>query len=219
MTQKIKIPYFQIFLILAVILLGLWNIKSCEATKTLASELRSVSQYKDTVKYYESRQGELIAYNNTLELSLNNLEHTNAKLKKELHDLRIIKPKTVTKVVTKVEIKEIEVPYEVALPCDSFTVPFNFDDEWLKIHGFSKHTGIQFDSIYLRNDLTIAVGEKDNGFFKRNESVVSVNSQNPYYNIESLESYTFKLKEPFYDKWWFKTSIFVSGFVLGTTLK
>jgi hypothetical protein len=178
-----------------------------------------LNSYQDTVKFYKSKNNELLAYNNTIEMSLDNLSLINRKLKEELENMKIVKPKVVTKIVTKVEVKEIPVYYETPLPCDSFKKFFKYEDSpWLTIQGLSTEKGLTFNNISLYNDLTVAVGEKKRGFLRRNEYITSIKSNNPYFNIESIESYNFKPKEPFYDKWWFKASIFTTGFILGTKM-
>jgi hypothetical protein len=209
----------NVILVLALIVLGLFCIKSCNRNKTLIEEASLIMNYQDTVLFYKSKNGDLISYNKALEISSENLKVINKELYDELEDLKMRKPKVVTKIVTEVEIREIPVPYEVQLPCDSFNVPFSFNDTWVAIGGRSKHTGLFFDSIVLTNDMTIAVGEKDNGLFKRNEYIVAVKSDNPYFNTKSLKSYTFKPKEPFYNQWWFKASIFTTGFAAGVLVK
>jgi hypothetical protein len=208
-----------ILLVLALIVLGLFSIKSCNQNRKLVQDFENALNYKDTVMYYKSKNGDLVAYNSTLSIQLSNFAKVNSDLEKEIRDLKIKKPQVVTKTVTKVEIKEVLIPYEVKLPCDSFSVPINFNDGWIAIGGRSTDTGIRFDSIVLRNDMIIAVGEKDNGLFKRNESIVAIKSDNPYFKTESLQNYTFKPKEPFYDKWWFKASVFTAGVIVRSSLK
>jgi hypothetical protein len=219
MKQPSNARLLNVLLVLALIVLGLFSIKSCNKNKTLAAEAAAMLNYKDTVMYYKSKTGDLIAYNHSLVVSHSNLKVTNKLLAKELEELKMKKPVTVTSVLTEVVVNEVMIPYEVKLPCDSFDVALKYTDPWLSINGRSKHTGITLDSIRLVNDMLIAVGEKNNGFFRRNEHIVAVKSENPYFNITSLQSYTFKPKEPFYDRWWFKASIFTAGFVVGTQIK
>lgn len=219
MKEQSNTQLFNALLVLAVILLGLFCIKGCNANRKLIQEAEAMLNYKDTVMFYKSKNGDLVTYNSTLSISLSNLSRLNEELAKEIADLKLRKPQTVTKTVTKVEIKEVLIPYEVKLPCDSFNVAFAFRDPWISINGRSQHTGISLDSIKLVNDMTIAVGEKKNGLFKRNETVVAVTSSNPYFHTTSLRHYQFKPKEPFYDKWWFKASAFGTGFLFGTLVR
>lgn len=209
---------FNIVLILALILLGFFTIESCDKNKKLAEDFENALNYIDTVMFYKSANNGLIAYNNTLNIQLSSLSKINKELSNELKEMKIKKPQTVTKTITKVEVKEVHIPYEVKLPCDTFEVPIKFNDGWIAIGGISNNNGISLDSIVLTNDVTIAIGEKDNGFFKRNESIVAIKSDNPYFNTTSIQSYIFQPKEPFYDKLWFKGSIFVTGFLLGSRL-
>jgi hypothetical protein len=219
MKGRINSKIFNVILILALVVLGFFNIKSCNKNKSLSDKIRTAVDYKDTVMFYKSKSDKLISYNKAIEISLENLKLANKNLKAELEDLKIKKPKTITKIKTEVEIKEILIPYNVELPCDTFNVPFSYKEDWFFVSGKSMLTGITIDSLNLVNDMLIVVGEKDNGLFKRNDYIVAVKSENPYFKITSIKNYTLKPKEPFYDKVWFKTSMFVTGFILGNRIK
>jgi hypothetical protein len=219
MKKVIKNKLFNLILILVIILLGFFSIKSCQEKRTLLSQIDAVSTYKDTVKYYKSKSDQLIAYNNSVTVSLENLKHVNKELHEEIENLKLKKPKTVTKIQTEVEVKEIMIPYEVKIPCDTFHIPFTHTDKWFTITGFSSNTSLTINSLNLLNDMTIAVGEKKKGLFKPNEYVVAVKSNNPYFKTTSIENYTLKAKKPFYDKAWFKATLFFTGVVLGNRLK
>jgi hypothetical protein len=215
-NKRDKVVHF-VFLILLIVLLWI-TFKSCNENKNLIKDLTTVSSYKDTVMFYKSKNNELISYNKSLELDYKNLKHTNSELDKLIKDLKIKKPESVTEIKTVVEIKEVSVPFIVELPCDTFTRSFEHTEEWLSINGSLDNAGIYFDSIKLTNDLTIVTGEKNNGMFKRNELIVAVKSNNPYFQTQSLKNYNFKPETPFYDKLWFKALIFIGGLSTGVMI-
>ena len=168
--------------------------------------------------FYKSKSGELIAYNKSLNVSYRNLKKANDSLFKEIEDLKIKKPTTITIVKTEIVIKEITIPYLVELPCDSFSIPFNFNDSWVSIDGNSSNSGLRFDSIKLTNDMLIVSGLKRNGWFKPSETIVSVKSENPYVNVTGLQNYTIKENAPFYNKLWFKALLFTGGVATGVII-
>lgn len=207
-----------IFLVLILLVLGLFLGRSCTHSKPSNNSITDILNYKDTVMYYKSKAGELIAYNNSLTVSYKDLKKVNDSLFKEIEELKIKKPKTITKIKTETVIKEIFIPYNVEIPCDSFSVPFDFNDNWITIKGNSSDQGITFDSIKLTNDLLIVSGIKKDGLFKRSELIVSVKSQNPYINVTGLQNYNIKKETPFYNKLWFKAVIFTGGVATGVLI-
>lgn len=204
--------------LLIIGLLILFNINNCSNNKTLNQQIKYFSEYEDSVKYYKSKTGDLIAYNNTLEINYKNLKKVNLELSNLLEDLKIKKAKTITKIETIVEIQKIEVPFSIQLPCDTFLMSFEHKEDWLSINGKISNENLYFDSIKLKNDLTVITGTKKNGLFKRNESIVAVKSENPYFQTTSLRNYNIKQEPAFYDKAWFKGLIFIGGLSTGILL-
>lgn len=207
-----------IFLVLISLILGLFLGGIFKKQKTSNNSLVDVINYKDTVMYYKSKSGKLIAYNKSLTLSYKDLKRANDSLFKEIEDLKIKKPTTITVVKTEIVVKEITIPYLVELPCDSFSIPFNFNDSWVSIDGNSSNSGLRFDSIKLTNDMLIVSGLKRNGWFKPSETIVSVKSENPYVNVTGLQNYTIKENSPFYNKLWFKALLFTGGVATGVII-
>jgi len=206
-----------IFLLLALIVLGFFLDRAVKR-KQNNYHISEILNYKDTVMFYKSKSGELVAYNKSLNVSYKNLKQANDSLVKQIKDLKIKKPTNITTVKTEVVIKEIYVPYTVELPCDSFSIPFNFNDNWISIDGNSSNSGLGIDSIKLTNDMLIVTGVKRNGLFKPSETIVAVKSENPYFNISSLQNYTIKENPPFYNKLWFKLLVFTGGVATGIVI-
>jgi hypothetical protein len=206
-----------VILILALILLGFF-LGTTRKKKQNNHSISEIINYKDTVMFYKSKSGELIAYNKSLNVSYRNLKKANDSLFKEIEDLKIKKPTTITIVKTEIVVKEITIPYLVELPCDSFSIPFNFNDSWVSIDGNSSNSGLRFDSIKLTNDMLIVSGLKRNGWFKPSETIVSVKSENPYVNVTGLQNYTIKENAPFYNKLWFKALLFTGGVATGVII-
>lgn len=205
-------------LIVVVILLLLFNFNTCRSNNKKVGTIENLIAYKDSAKTYKSRSNNLVYYNNTLETSLEALKIAKDSLVELVDDLKLKKPKTITKVVTETEYVNIFISHTDTLPCDTFEIDFEYKDPWLSLNGVSNNKGLIFESIKTIGDLSIITGEKKNGFFKRNESVVSVVSGNPYLKVKNLSHYEIKPKIPFYDKWWFKFAIFGGGVLVGTQL-
>jgi hypothetical protein len=203
-----------IILLLALMVLGFFLGKTGKKRQN-NYQISEILNYKDTVMFYKSKSGELIAYNKSLNVSYNNLKKANDSLVRQIEDLKIKKPTNITTVKTEVVVKEVYIPYNTELPCDSFSIPFNFNDNWISIDGNSSNHGLRFDSIKLTNDMLIVSGVKRNGLFKPSETIVAVKSSNPYFNLIGLQNYTIVEEKRFYNKLWFKGLIFTGGVFTG----
>ena len=207
-------------IILTVGLLALLalNIRTCNSNRQFSNSVGNIINYEDSAKVYKSKLGKAVYYNQSLEVTEKELRMAKDSLIKELKDLRIKKPKTITKIVTEIVFKDVLVYYTDTLPCDTFNIPFTHVDDWITINGYSHNKGLDFKNISITNDLLIVTGEKKNGLFKRNEQVVTVTSKNPYLEVKNITNYAIKPKVPFYDKWWFKAALFGGGVIVGTRL-
>ena len=203
---------------LVLLVLLFFTISTCRSNQDTYVSIGNLLQYKDSAKVYKSKSDKLVYYNETLEVSEKELKIAKDSLMKVIDDIRIKKPKTITKIVTEIVYKDVPVYYTDTLPCDTFNVPFNYVDNWITINGKSHNKGLDFENINITNDLLIVTGKKNNGIFKRNTQVVSVVSNNPYLKVSNLSNYSIKATTPFYDKWWFKAGLLGTGILIGTRL-
>ena len=209
---------FNILLSIGLLLLLIFNIQTCNSNKKSYTSIQNLLEYKDSAKIYKSKSDKLVYYNEVLEVSEKELRIAKDSLMKVIDDIKIKKPKTITKIVTEIVYKDVPVYYTDTLPCDTFNIPFTHVDDWIAINGRSHNKGLDFKNISITNDLLIVTGEKKNGIFKRNQPVVTVTSNNPYLDVKNITNYEIKPKVPFYDKWWFKGALVGTGILIGTRL-
>ena len=209
---------FNILLSVGLLLLLVFNIQTCNSNKKSYTSIQNLLEYKDSAKIYKSKSDKLVYYNEVLEVSEKELRIAKDSLMKVIDDIKIKKPKTITKIVTEIVYKDVPVYYTDTLPCDTFNIPFTHVDDWIAINGRSHNKGLDFKNISITNDLLIVTGEKKNGIFKRNQPVVTVTSNNPYLDVRNITNYEIKPKVPFYDKWWFKGALVGTGILIGTRL-
>lgn len=209
----------SIFLgILLVTVLGVTH-KQCQKNKGLVDDIKALKDYEREAKYYKDENGKVIAYNNTLEVSLEALETERADLIQRIEDLKMRKPEIIVVTNTVTEVDSIRIPFETKLPCDSFDVAFLHQDSiWIKIQGRVDNNGIYIDDVQMENEILWVLGEKKNGFFRRNEPVVSIDMSNPYVKVTTIEPLIIKQKPAFYDRLWFKGLIFVGGVATGVAV-
>lgn len=108
-----------------------------------------------------------------------------------------------TKIITHISRDSIFVPFVVT---DTIEVNvlndrrFAFTDKYFGIFGTSKPNGILFDSVYFNNGLSLTIGNKSRGFFKRSEPIVQVTYDNPYSSTNSMQNVVIKNDIKWYDK-------------------
>jgi len=212
--MKRNVIQYTGYLLSAILVLAL--ISMCQNKNSFLKEVEAIKSYKDTVMYYKSLSGKSVAYNEALNVSYEALAHEKRELVKEIEDLRIKKPSVATKIIQEVKIDTLYIPFDTVIPCPEFKMNFTYDDSWLGIDGVVVNNGVSFDNIKLRNDMMIVVGTKKNGLFKKSDYIVAVNSDNPYFQIAGLQSYTFKTSPKWYNTWWFKLVLVGGAFGLGT---
>ena len=165
-----------------------------------------------------SQKEELIEYNKKHEKLL--LEHTNLQ---KLHSQ--------IKTTTETKIRNIMASYKLpanihdtvfktittagdTLDCIPVGTKFSKAEKWYSVGGEMLKTGIKFDSLSFRNELTISIGKKRKnglaGYFQKKENTVQLFNENPYTNTLTMSNITFKEASP---KWYqTKAAYFFGGF-------
>ena len=87
---------------------------------------------------------------------------------------------------------------------------FAFNDKWLSVGGLVQNNTVRLDSIKVYNEFDVQLGKAKDGLLKR-KNVVTIQSNNPHTDINSVRSYTFPDKK----KWYQSGAI---SFVLGAGL-
>jgi hypothetical protein len=194
-----KIKQLSAFIIVVLMLLSVGYLSTCRAPK------RTVI-YDPSAKYYKSKAGEIIAYNRSLELSVRDLKRERADLMAEVDNMRIRKPQTITRTVTRTEYDTIWMTYETEIPCDTFDVNFMYEDDWIEIIGWANQDGVMIESIYIPDTITLVVGQH------KRETIIAVKHANPNVTVAEVENYIIKRKR-------FAWKEFTGGFVLGFLFK
>jgi cell division protein FtsB len=211
--------WLTLFLVAVVLFISL-TIRQCRENHVLLEQVKDLADYKSEAKYYKDKNGEIIAYNKSLETSVEALNIQRAELMQELKDMRIKKPQVITSIVSETLIDSVVIPFETRLPCDSqFVQPFSHNDTWFTINGSVTNTHLNIDNIFIQDSLLIVVGEKKNGLFKRNEIIVAVKHSNPHVTTTDIENYIIKPKTRFWQKGWFYGVVFGTGVATGVLIR
>jgi hypothetical protein len=96
---------------------------------------------------------------------------------------------------------------------------FSKKDEWYGIKGKVLSNGIFFDSIKFYNKSKVIVGTESQGWFKKPIPIVSIENENPYTSVTSMQNIQVEDRRRFYDKkgFWFGTGV-VIGFAIPTII-
>jgi hypothetical protein len=190
---------------LAGLLLVLSMLISVGLMRTCSAPKRTVI-YDPSAKFYKSKAGELVAYNSSLEIQLKDLKKERADLMDEVKNMRIRKPQTITRTVTKTEYDTLWMTFETEIPCEDFTSEIVYMDKWIEIYGFVNQDGVMIESIYIPDTVTLVVGQH------KRETIIAVKHANPNVTVAEIENYVIKRKR-------FEWKEFAGGFVLGFLTK
>jgi hypothetical protein len=189
------IKQLSAFIIIVLMLISVGFMRQCSAPK------RTVI-YDPSAKYYKSKAGEIIAYNKSLEIQLKDLKRERADLMDEVKNMRIKKPQTITRTVTRTEYDTLWMTFETEIPCEDFTSEIVYLDKWIEIYGFVNQDGVMIESIYIPDTVTLVVGQH------KRETIIAVKHANPNVTVAEVENYVIKRKR-------FAWKEFAGGFVLG----
>jgi hypothetical protein len=183
------------FIIIVLMLISVGFMRTCSAAK------RTVI-YDPSAKYYKSKAGEIIAFNKSLEIQLKDLKRERADLMAEVKNMRIKRPQTITRTVTRTEYDTLWMTFETEIPCEEFTSEIVYLDKWIEIYGFVNQDGVMIESIYIPDTVTLVVGQH------KRETIIAVKHANPNVTVAEVENYVIKRKR-------FAWKEFAGGFVLG----
>jgi len=193
--------------------------KQCNDKNIFRNEVESYVDYSDTVKFYKALNGDVIAYNESLEISEKTLMTMNDSLSKAIKNIKMKDPGVIIQIKEKIVIKEVEVRFTDSIPCFPFYKPFGLEHEFYSLSGSVTNTMFKLDSIQIPNIQSIVLGTKKNGLFKKNDHIVTIQNSNPYVNTGPITSYTIKKKKKWFESAPFQIGLgFVAGVITTKTL-
>lgn len=202
--MKLNLKDILFAAIVGVLLLFL--VDGCDAKRKLERQSLEILNYEDSVSFYKSKTGDLIAYNTALKVS--SAEQIKG-LEKELKELKLKEPEVVIRYKSKTMIDSIAIPIEI--PCEDFTKEIDVDSAHYKIAINLTNESLLFKSILIPNEQSIFVAKKKERWWKASEYSVVVKNSNPYMQSLGLQSYTIKPNDKFYEKKWFWTALGAAG--------
>lgn len=195
-TPQITIPSIKLsWLHLVLVVVCIFWFRSCSQKTSIENDLVNYDKViNDTISYYETKNGDVIATklalegsNKSLQLLVSSLNDSTQQLKKLLSKFKRVTSASQTK--TNTVIDSIQVPY--IIEDVDFNMPFNLNDKYYAINGRSTNKGLFIDELSIPNTQSIVVGNRKQGFL-RTEYRIEVQNSNPYIKTTDIDSYTLK---------------------------
>lgn len=208
--------YGTYFLLMGLLVFGVSTLlTTCNDYDKLTEQVKLKDQ---EFKKFKDEKGRTIA---TQEQRILELNKENMKLVETINKFKSISSQVRLETIT--EYKEVKVPYnvEVVKYLDTWTndlyikLPLTCElkDSFLYLIGSVGADGLEIDTLRIPNEFTITTGKKKNGFFKKDEYIIEVVSNNPHTDISKLNNTQFKPKTPFFKRWYVG---FGFGFILSS---
>jgi hypothetical protein len=205
--ERIKSMLMVVLLIVAILLV--WD--SCEKSARLSAFHEQVSKFTLSEQKFITtidEQGNQIAEQEQVILSQEDaIKHNLLEIDRMKHI------KSQVRVVTKTKIDSILVPYTDTLvvenPCDFQSRNFSLVNPNYSIIGKTKIDGILIDSLSFDNSMSITIGDKRNGWFKKSTPIIKVDYDNPFVSTKSLNNVIIENPPKWYQKrgTWFGVGI------------
>lgn len=201
------------YLILIVACIVFFTWRECSNQKRFDNLVDEIANYSDSAKYFKGKNGELIAYNNTLKVQnedqLRSIVSTNEQIREEIKKFKSVRE--VTTIKEKVFIHDtVELPANV-IPCDFKPFTIRKDNKNYTFKGILSQKDFVIDSLYIPNDINIIVGKRKVGFLKY-EDQFTVSNSNPYITTTNLKNISVKTEKKWFEKGWV---LFTGGAIVG----
>ena len=210
--NKLRIYNLSLVVLIVAIIFLVWD--GCSKNAQLSAFKKQVSKFKTKEQVFVqkiTKDKKIIAEQSQFILSQKDALSEDLLI---LNDFKKVDAQV--KVITQTQYDSIYVPYIITQTDTIYKYKsFGFKDEYFGIYGVAKQDGILFDSVYFKNDLTLTIGNKSNGFFRKSEPIVQVKYENPYTTTTSMNNVIIKNDLKWYDKkrTWFVLGAGVASFV------
>lgn len=170
------------------------SISTCNKYKfNLEQQQSLIMASQDSIKYFKSKNGENVAQISLLEGDKENLLLVIGKSNKRL--AKLIKDGASSGTVYEQSIK-YDTINTIKLDTINGKIAFNdsVQNKWLSFNISLKNDSLS-KSFELRDSVSVAFKQINQGFFKAKKSVVEVTNSNPYVKVTGLKSFTIPNKK------------------------
>ena len=193
--MKNKLYIFCSIVVIAI-LIWLLNAISNNFDK-VQNDLNAITKERD-------KNGALIVTQNQQILSMKDA----MKVLKETKNVSKVSQQTQMGTKTIIVEKKIPVYFETIKYIDSASMDtmdflelpytFEYNDSWNSLEVTIDALDITLDTMSMRNNFTVTIGEKSNGWLREPTPIVEIKSDNPYTDVTSVKNVTIKKKNYFW---------------------
>ena len=178
-------------------------------TLTLKAEITS---FKKQVKKFKFEQTEFVMEINEQGFVISEQEQVIFS-QKDAIDLQLLEIDRLKKVNSQVNVVTQTLIDSVFIPFNNDSVKnFTLTDKWYGLGGLVKSEGVMLDSIYFNNELSITIGYKKEGLFKKPSPIVEIKNKNPHSRTISMQNIVIENPTKWYEK---KTFLIGVGLLVG----
>jgi len=187
-----------IFFSIVVIAILIWLLNGISNNfDKVQNDLNAITKERD-------KNGALIVTQNQQILSMADA----MKVLKKTKNVSKVSQQTQMGTKTSIVEKKIPVYFETIRYVDSATMDtmdymklpytFEYNDTWNNLQVTIDALDITLDTMSMKNNFTITIGEKSNGWLKESTPIVEIKSDNPYTDVTSVKNVTIKKKNYFW---------------------
>jgi len=210
------IPYIVIAALL-VIMFFMTKCQNASQTKLLAS----IEEYKTDAKTYIDKVGDLVSYNQVLEVNSKEQLSVICAKDKQLADLLkdFKKVESATKINYEIRLVHDTIRFTDSIPCEFVQKYITDSNKWYNFSAYVAPSFFMIDTLRFYNEQSLVIGTKKMGFLKKPERRAEIKNSSPYVIVTNISSAVITEKPKWYQTTLFKFAAgFVTGFIINSRI-
>ena len=212
--MKIKVILNRLIIISLIVTCVALFFRSCQSEHQYSSDIEDLLNEKQGIEKLVDEQGRESAY---LRATILTKDKAIQKQLKEIKQLKTLDTKISIVNHTQIDTLILEL-HDTTIVTLNDTIRyqrFTHSEKWLELAGKVEKKQLIIDSLKIKNQYTIEVGDEKVGLFKK-EKRVYVRNENPYTSTDDLKFFILEDKRKWYQKdaWKIIGTMVVTTFIL-----
>lgn len=212
--MKIKVIANRLVILSLVVICVALFFRSCISEHQYSSDIEDLLHEKEGIEKLIDEQGRESAY---LKATILTKDKAIQKQLKEIEQLKTLETKIKIVNHTQIDTLVLEL-HDTTIVTSNDTIKyqkFNHSEKWFELVGKVEKKQLIIDSLKIKNEYTIEVGDAKVGFLKK-EKRVYVRNENPYTSTDQLKFFILEDKKKWYQKdaWKIIGTMVITTFVL-----
>lgn len=196
--MNIKVIVNRLVILSLVVICFALFFRSCESQKQYSSDISDLLHEKKGVEKLIDEQGRESAY---LKATILTKDKSIQNQLKEIYQLKTLDAKIKIINHTRIDTLVLEL-HDTTIITSNDTIRyqrFTHSEKWFQLAGKVEKKQLIIDSLKIKNQYTIEVGDEKVGLFKK-EKRVYVRNENPYTSTDELKFFILEDKRKWYQK-------------------